>query len=795
MSKTDPQLKSNDCGISVVKTIYNIFNIDINRKFIEETITLDENGSRLIDLKLFFDTNNCEANYRLLDINYIQGNKSSLDELFPFIIPIHNKTGLHYVVANGRKGNKIVVFDPEKGSNYNISILELKKNAYFSKNYWDLVETDEKIAALCSQELLEYKINYQEVSLDNDNPTLFNKLTYFSYLKENFGFKNKTAEKDFVLDLLKNQQISSVPKHFRSLKYSNDQVKITAPIILTVKSKKENPKLVLPKSENENVYWLLLKQLGQFKKLWYIYIFAALFSASTAQLSVFVSQILIDNVLPSYNINTLIIFAIGVGVYRLFDLSTSIYKSFVGIHLGNLMDNYFLQSFDKKINSFSLPYINSYRKGDLIERVSDSLKLKSFFLRFFTSILVDVCVSIYSLGLLFYINWKIALIVLVVMFLFFTWFKIITPYLKQNERIRYISKADFLSKIIEKIEGIQVIKSFKIEQFHSDKINLGITSYLKIQLKNGYIDLLNKVVVSIIIIASSVLIMVYLTKTAILDHSISLGQIVTFIGLSSMIFSSLRSILDENLTLQENEVILKRNLDFDEPQRPSAGKGIKDFEIEKVEIQNLNFGYYLDQPILKDINLEFSKGQKIKIEGHNGSGKSTLSKILTGLYYPNSGEILINDSINKLYDPEKIKDKILLVTNEDILFNDTLEGNICLGKDIDRSIIIEHAKKIDFYDFIAQKEEALDFMVNENGKNLSTGQRKKILLLRALLSNAEVLILDEVLSGMDFESRYKVEQMIQLDTKRTYIIISHEPIINIHFTKKYKIINGELSLI
>ncbi len=86
-------------------------------------------------------------------------------------------------------------------------------------------------------------------------------------------------------------------------------------------------------------------------------------------------------------------------------------------------------------------------------------------------------------------------------------------------------------------------------------------------------------------------------------------------------------------------------------------------------------------------------------------------------------------------------------------------------------------------------------MVNENGKNLSTGQRKKILLLRAIVSNAEILILDEVLSGMDFESRYKVEQLIQTDSKRTYIIISHEPIINIHFSKKYKIINGELSLI
>lgn len=794
MAKTDPQLKSNDCGISVIKTIYNIFNLDISRKYIEDNIALEEKGSRLIDIKNFLDANGCEANYKLLDINYIQGNKSTLDALFPFILPLQNKSGLHYVVVNGRANNKLKIYDPVKGSQYYLSIQELKKHSFFSKNYWDLAKTDEKIAALCTEDLSNYGIKYDDVALENDNTMLFNKLTYFTYLKENFGFKNKVKEKEFVLDLLKNQDISTIPKHFKSLKYSSDKVKVTAPLILTVKKVVSKQKLEFPKDDSRSVYWQLFKQIGQFKQLWYIYIFAALFSATTAQLSVFTSQILIDDVLPSYNLNTLVLFAVGIGVYKLFDLFTSLYKAFVAIHLGNSLDKFFLQSFDNKLNTFSLPYISSYKKGDLLERVSDSLKLKSFFLRYFTSILVDVSVAIYSLGILFYINWKIAIIVLIVMLSFFTWFKIITPRLRQNERIRYISKADFLSKMIEKIEGIQVIKSFKIEQYHSNKINLGISNYLKIQLKNGYIDLINRFVVTIIISFSSIMILILLTKLAIEDQAITLGQIVTFIGLSASIFSSLKSILEDNLSLQENEVILKRNLDFNEELPFNSAKGIKDFTIQNVAIKDLNFGYFDDQPILKNINFNFNSGDKIKIEGQNGSGKSTLSKVLTGLYYPKSGDFLINDNINKLYDPNKIKDKILLVTNEDTLFNDTIEGNILLGKDISRSIIIDYAKQIDFYDFIANKEEALDFIVNENGKNLSTGQRKKILLLRALLSKAEVIILDEVLSGMDIESRIKVEQLIN-DDKRTFIIISHEPIEKISFTKKYKITNGELNII
>ena len=790
--KTDPQLKSNDCGISAVKTIFNIFGKDIDRKYIENQIPLEEKGSRLSDLKTFLDTHGFNSQYKLLDINYIQGNKQSLKELFPFILPVENKDGLHYVVVNELKGDKLKIYDPSKGSQYFLSLQELKKKSHYTKSSWDFAQTEEKIVAICSQDLEQYDIKIDEILEQTDSSTLFNKLTYFTYLKQNFGFKNQTAEKDFLLDLLKNQDISSIPKSFKTLKYNNDKIKIKAPLILTINQKKESSKQDIPKSENTNLYWQLFKQLGNFKQLWYIYIFAALLSASTAQLGVFTNQLLIDDILPSYNLGTLLLFALGLGIYRLFDLGTSIYKSFVGVHLGNVLDKYFLNNFDQRVNSFSLPYIHSYKKGDLIERISDAMKLKTFFLRFFTSVLIDTFVSIYSLAILFYINWKITFVVVGVMILFYAWFRFITPMLKQNERLRYIRKADFLSKMIEKIEGIQVIKSFRTEYNHSNKIFNSINEYLKIQLRNGYIDLINKAVVAFIIILSSIVILYYLTDDAITNQVITLGQIVTFIALSGKIFSSLKSILDENLTLQENEVILKRFMDFDEEIKHNPENGIKDFSIEKLQIENLSFGYLPNDDILKNINFEISKSDIVKIEGQNGSGKSTLSKILTTLYEPNHGTIIINSNDRKFYNIESIKDKILLVTNEDILFNDTIQENICLGKEISTSKILQLAKQIDFYDFITSKDETLDFIINENGKNLSTGQRKKILLMRALLSKAELIILDEVLSGMDIESRNKVESLINSTKEKTFIIISHEPITNIQFAKKYKITNGEL---
>ena len=796
MPKTDPQLKSNDCGISAIKTIFNIHGKNIDRKYIEENIPLEEKGSRISDLRDFLDTHGFNTRFKLLDVNYVNGDVSHLQELLPFILPIKNKRGLHYVVANEIKGKQIKIYDPSKGSQYYLNIQEIKKKAHFNKNHWEIAEAEDKILALCYQDLAEYNINFSKALAENGHAALFNKLTYFKYLKGNFGFKDAEAEKKFLDDLLKNQDISNVPNHFKTLELDKGKLKNTSPLILSVKHDKEkDAALTFPEEKKGSLYWQLFKQLGEYKKLWYIYIFAALFSATTAQIAVFTNQILIDNVLPTYNMSTLILFAIGLGVYKLFDIFTTVYKNFVSIHLGNVLDRYFLFSFDEKINRSSLAYIHSYKKGDLMERVSDSLKLKSFFMKFFTGILVDVIVSLYSLIILFFIDKKLTLIVLAVMILFFLWFKFITPYLKQNERLRYIRKAEFLSRMMEKVEGIQVIKSFRIESFHSNKIFSSINDYLKIQLRNGYVDLINKIVVASIVVVSSIFIIVFLTESAILTQVITLGQIVTFIALSSKIFSSLKGILDDNLTLQENEVILKRYLDFDEHTQAPSEKGISDFKIENIEFNNINYGYLPNELVLKDINIKIKKGEKIKIEGQNGSGKSTFSKILTTLYLPSSGSILVNDRDKKFYNEEKMRDKILLVTNEDILFNDTIHSNIALGKEISVADILDAAKAINFYDFIASKDDGLDFIINENGKNLSTGQRKKILLLRALFAQADIVILDEVLSGMDIESRNMVETMIENAKDKTYIIISHEPITNINFSKKYKITDGELNLL
>lgn len=790
----DQQVRHNDCGVSAIKTVYNILNKTIDRDYIKKKVFLNEFGSRITDLKTFFDDNGCQATFSLLDVNSTKKNQEYLKGLFPFVVPVDHKDALHFIVINGLKGDKLKVYDSTQSRVYYITLEELKKRAHYSNSYPEQITLQERLNVLVKQELSQYNIKIKDALQENDLPTLFNKLTYVSYYKENYPFTSDALEQKFVLDILYNQEISLLPEHFRNVEYDNKMIKIKAPLILSVKAIQEAVLLdnnLQQAPKKENLYYKLLEGLKGNRKLWYIYIFTAIFAASVTQLAVFINQILIDKVLPSFQLNILILFAVGVLIFRVFNLVIGTYKSFIQIHLGNILDKYFLSAFDKKLNDFSISFIQSFKRGDLTERLSDSRKLKRFFLRFFTRILVDVFVSVYSLFLIIFIDWKLTLLVLIVMLMFYAWFKVMTPILRSNEMKRFAVKANFFSTMIEKIEGIQVIKSFKIENAFSNKVNSNVDNLIDIQTKVNYYNLFNGTVVNLITMLASLIIIILLSKEAIVEQTVTIGQIITFIALSSRIFSSLSGILYENLELQENLVILKRFFDFNEHEKPSETIGIENLDLETIEFKNIMFEYLPDWPILNSLNITINKGDKIRIEGKNGSGKSTFCKVLSLLYSPTKGEILINNIEHKFYNKNILRDTILLVSNEDILFNESLLYNITFGRKVEVKELIEMSKKVDLYEYISSNSDGLQFRINENGRNLSTGQRKKILLLRALMSDAEVIILDEVLSGIDADSRKIIEQTLT-DTNKTILVISHEPTQGIAFNKTYLLNKGVL---
>lgn len=792
-SLIDHQIKSNDCGISAVKTVYNLMKLEIDRNYIQDHIALDEKGSSFVDLKNFFNKHGCKASFKFLDIALYNSEPSQLKELFPFILPIKKNRELHYLVVNGIKNGKLRIYDPSKKNPYYLSFPDLINMAHFERSYWDLVDFQEQIKTLCTEELSRYDMPVNGYLNHNNSPATFNKLVYFTHIRDNYGFKDEKSEKLFLKDLLDNQKISNIPEQYIQLKYEKEKIKLTAPLVLTVVPKPGEKVWAALNGKQPNIYIKLFNQLGNNKRLWYIYLGTALFAALVTQLAVFVNQILIDYVLPSFQLNILILFAIGFALFRVFDLVISQYKRFVAIHVGNILDRYFLVTFNEKLNTFSLKYAQTFKRGDLTERLSDAMKLKRFFVNIFSNIMVESFVSVTSIIILFIFSPTLTLLICGVVIIYVIWFKFITPYLQFNEQKRFIIKANFISRMIERIDGNQVIKSFRLDSTFSNKIHQNIGELIDIQTRTKYIDLANTSVISIISTVAYTLLVIFITRNSIFaTQTLSIGEVITFIMLSERVFVTLTRILDENLSLRENEIILKRYFDFNEVQKKPDGEGINKFTIDSIELKNISFGYIPTKPVFTNIDFLIKKGDRIKIEGANGTGKSSLCKLLAFLYSPDSGQILINDRKDIFYNRKALIDKILFLSNEDILFDESLIFNITFDRDIPHSRILDLAKEIDLYDFIAGHDEGLNYAISENGRNLSTGQRKKILIMRALLSNAEVIILDEVLSGIDLTSREKIEARIDSMPDKTFILISHEPVRNLKFDKNLVLSNGSL---
>ncbi len=222
----EQQIKHNDCGITAVKIIYNLHNIHINRSFIEENIFLTENGSSLHDIKDFFDKQHFEAAFNLLDLNSLKFNPEALEKYVPCILPVKNKQGEHYVVINSIRKKKLQVLDPSKGQTYNWTFSELMNQAHTATANYDYVSNSQLLQQMINDEVEAYQLDPEAVT-GLEKTDVINKLTYFSYLKENFGFANNEAEKKFITDLLFNQQLSTLPKQFKSLKLAGAKLRIT----------------------------------------------------------------------------------------------------------------------------------------------------------------------------------------------------------------------------------------------------------------------------------------------------------------------------------------------------------------------------------------------------------------------------------------------------------------------------------------------------------------------------------------------------------------------------------------
>jgi subfamily B ATP-binding cassette protein MsbA len=338
---------------------------------------------------------------------------------------------------------------------------------------------------------------------------------------------------------------------------------------------------------------------------------------------------------------------------------------------------------------------------------------------------------------------------------------------------------EFTSVIAETIYGSKIIRAFSMEQFENRRFEVKLKEYFHSIMKNAIYSDLTSPLTEFLSVSVGIFIIWYGGREIFAGGSLAPEEFIGFLIIIFQLMTPIKDISTVNNRIQESSAAADRIFEildtkpdiFDLPD--SISKTSFD---DCIEFRNVSFGYdESDRIILNDVNLKIKKDEKLAIVGLSGVGKSTFVDLIPRFYDVTSGEILI-DGINiKKIKLSPLRNLFGIVTQEIILFNDTIKNNIAYGlEDIPFEKIKDAAMNANAHDFIMETEDGYDTVIGERGIKLSGGQKQRIAIARALLKNAPIMIFDEATSSLDTESENLIQEAInRLIKHNTSIIIAH----------------------
>lgn len=432
---------------------------------------------------------------------------------------------------------------------------------------------------------------------------------------------------------------------------------------------------------------------------------------------------------------------------------------------------------NNKILSLPLSYFNKTKKGDLMATItSDVSEVEHSILSILEVFAKEPITILIALYLLFTISFNLTLFVFFMIIVIGVLIGKIGKSLKKpsfegQERVGALS-----SLYDETISGMRVIKAFTAEGYRKEQFlnesNLVFRLMNRVQRLRVLASPLTEFLASIIFAS-----IIWYGGKQVVSENIEASVFIFYLITFGMIIGPAKSFSTGFFNLKKGlgsvkriEDVLKLKTDILEVENP---KILKEFN-QKIEFKNVSFQYNNQGKVLKDVNISIKKGDVLAIVGPSGGGKTTFVDLIPRLYDCTNGEILI-DGINvKEISKQSLREKMGIVTQESILFNDTVANNIAFGIEATKEEIIEAAKIANAHDFIEKMQNGYEAIIGDRGQNLSGGQRQRITLARAVLKNPPILILDEATSALDSESEKLVQQaLVKLMKNRTSVIIAH----------------------
>jgi subfamily B ATP-binding cassette protein MsbA len=416
--------------------------------------------------------------------------------------------------------------------------------------------------------------------------------------------------------------------------------------------------------------------------------------------------------------------------------------------------------------------------GKLISRFTNDVNLmRDALSRTLTAMARDFVTAAALIGMMFYLDWLLAIIVVV------TFPVAGRPIIRIGRRLRRASTnaqtgmGELTANLEQAFSGIRLIKSYRMEDYERVRANdlFDRIYYLVMKTVKGrartypFLETIG---------GASVAAVLAYGGWRILSGTGTLGEFVGFLAAVILAYQPIRSLGNLNAALQEGLAAVQRSFDLlDTPAQIVDAEDARDLVLDggRVSFDHVTFAYTADKPALNDVSLEVAPGQTVALVGPSGAGKSTVMNLLLRFHDVNAGTVAIDGQDVRALTMASLRDAVALVSQDITLFNDTVAANIRFGRlDATDAEVVAAARDAAAHDFVSALPDGYDTLVGDRGSSLSGGERQRIAIARAMLKDAPILLLDEATSALDAESERQVQIALdRLTADRTTLVIAH----------------------
>ena len=506
----------------------------------------------------------------------------------------------------------------------------------------------------------------------------------------------------------------------------------------------------------------------------------SLISAVISAISILTSRFysyLVDNVIPDNNLKLLWqLLLLTIGIY-LFTIVMNWIKLKINIKFNRGLDKELIINIYNRITNLPMSFFASRTSGDLSTRFSDGDSLRSIITNFSLDFIIDFVYAIVALiTIIVNHSWQLAVLALLMeelVIIFQQFFK--TKMIEQSKASMKAS-SDVYSFANATFTASETIKNYNSEKLIEESMSKRYKNYQDISYKNQMFGQAQGNVISTITQVSN-LFMLSVLGLLVMQGTISVGKLMYLYTLVSYLYGPIDYLTTIQDEIYETNAVLERLDDVfrtSTEEEKNVDKQNLTGKIEKIEFKNVTFQYGLREPTLRDISFCVNKGESIGVIGESGCGKTTLIKLIMDFFEVNDGQILVNDRDITELTTSSIRQKIAYVSQNDFWFQDTIFNNLTIGnrnataEDVER--VLETVKMTNY---IEKRQYGLNTMLEEGATNLSSGEKQRFSIAKALITNPDVLVLDESTSNLDASTEEFIVNSLAHEKDKIKIVIAH----------------------